>query len=110
MMTRKDYINSPRDTHEDSHAIHRQYYGQFVTEEVKNAVEERFGMEALIKAYAKDPSLNSIPLAHWDALTLNIKRAVNADSIKEAGEGWSFSTGVCILKEAARQLLERIIH
>lgn len=110
MITRKDYLFGPRDKVEDGMNIHRKYYSQFVNKEVLTAVEYTFGAEELILAYAKDAHLNDIPVRKWDNLTAAYANLVDSDLLKRAGEVWSVSTGVCILKEAARQIAESSIH
>lgn len=98
IITRGEYIEF------DSRKLHREYYGQFVTEATKNVVKEAFSVEKLIWAFGSDKNLNNIPLNEWDAI--NGVTRHNGKRLKEAGEVWSLSTGVCILKEAARQIVE----
>lgn len=101
MITRKDYLASSN---------HRAYYAQFVTPAVRLVVERRIGLAALVAS--KDPHMNDIPLAKWDAMAGAIHRACNTKALGEAEgfepgkHGWSLSTSVCIAKEAARQLKE----
>lgn len=107
METRQNYLNGK--------VSHKDYYGQFVDETMKNEVKRSIGMEDLIKS--KDEHLNDIPLAKWDALAgflfrgstmvmspKSIKKELS-DKFKSAGEGLSCATMVCIYKEAARQLI-----
>lgn len=110
MLTRNDYMK-------DSSNLHRAYYGQFVNEQVKNAVLQFIGKDALLKS--KDEHLNDIPLKKWDALggfafsnttgEMLHKPAtiepVEIAKLREAGEGVSSATLVCIYKEAARQIM-----
>lgn len=110
MLTRQDYLFGPRDKVEDGMIIHRKYYSQFVNEQILTAIEYTFGAEELILAYAKDAHLNGIPVRKWDNLTAAYANLVNAELLKKAGENWSVSTGVCILKEAARQIAEAKVH
>jgi hypothetical protein len=51
--TRNQYMN-----HEINH---RQYYGQFVTPEIKQKVLNAFGIDALLRS--TDEHLNDIPVA-----------------------------------------------
>lgn len=113
MISRKEYMaNLPKYGTEESTKAHRAYYAQFVLPHVLKLVEFRIGLAAL-KASTRE-SFNDIPLEKWDAIWM--RRAPNGMHIepgplvstllKEAGEGNSASTGTCILKEAARQLLE----
>lgn len=99
-MTRKEYIDTP---YENQAAAHRQYYAQFVTESIRQSVLRRFGREALLAS--NDPHLNDIPLARWDALA-NALSPYEQPDYPEGKRFWSLGSAVCILKEAARQLIE----
>lgn len=95
MYTRKDYMNHVCD--------HRQYYAQFVTLAVRSVVTNAIGLKVLQSS--KDEHLNDIPLAKWDS----IARVCETDmrrSLKESKDFYSLGSGVCIAKEAARQLLD----
>jgi hypothetical protein len=95
MITRKQYLNKE--------VTHRQYYAQFVTPRIKQEVAKRFGVEKLAKAFAVDENLNNIDLRHWDALSMlthNILRRGHDEG------GWTLCFNTCVLKEAARQVIE----
>lgn len=121
MITRQDYMK-------DSSKLHRQYYAQFVNDKVKQRVLDTFGLETLKKSYAKDEHFNTnlTPLKKWDLLggwSWGVIRGeqiaiiqprsttdilpVEYSLLKEAGEGLSNSTMVCIYKEAGRQIIEK---
>jgi hypothetical protein len=100
-MTRSEYISHAGDA--DSAAQHRKYYAQFVTPEVKALVQRSIGVTALCAS--KDPHLNDILLGRWDALVTRLPHIVVA-KLKECGDYLTLGNGVCILKEAARQLIE----
>lgn len=114
-MTRSEYMAASR---EDGRAALRAYYGQFVTRAVRELVACRIGLDR-IRA-SNDPHFNDIPLREWDALNpfvrdLCLSRAGDLDPQRvvstnpKTGQrsiGWSLSDGVCIAKEAARQLRE----
>lgn len=98
---------------------HRAYYGQFVTPGVKAMVSGSFTKrqwEQLAKGLASgDEHLNNeatgIPLAKWDAMDCRylVGRLVTECTYEDAPKGtmyWSPSQNTCILKEAARQMLE----
>lgn len=51
------------------HNEHVAYYAQFVTSQTLDCIERAFGAELLRESFAKDPNLNNIPLAQWDAIT-----------------------------------------
>ncbi len=114
MKTRTEYMNTlPKYGTPESTAAHRSYYAQFVTPYVKQLVAERIGINRLCAS--KDPHFNDIPLKVWDSFWVTVlpnggmyivpPSTVSA-LLKEAGEGNSASTGTCILKEAARQVVE----
>ena len=99
MFTRKDYMEGRCD--------HSTYYGQFVTESVRNRVAQEIGLER-IKA-SKDPHFNDIPLGEWDRLIgwagQRVLRPMFSDiPLSKYGENNSCCTHTCIAKEAARQL------
>lgn len=110
MITRQQYLNNE--------ANHRQYYAQFVDDEIKNEVKRYIGIER-IKA-STDEHLNDIPMKNWDNMAgfyfnhngemigkpNSIKKSLS-DKFKATGEGLSAGTMVCIYKEAARQLIEK---
>lgn len=94
------------------------YYSQFVNVEIKKAVLSKFGsVKRLAECLQEDKHLNNLPLRMWDELigydSSNFNSPgnpfyaiVDRKLLKEAGEGWSASTGVCIAKTAARMLVE----
>jgi hypothetical protein len=98
MNTRQDYLNNK--------CTHREYYAQFVTPRIKDEVRKYFGVEQLKRALATDEHLNSIELHKWDALGGYPARRLSGAALKEAGDGSTMATTVCILKEAARQIVE----
>lgn len=117
MFIRNDYINGK--------VTHRQYYGQFVNEATKKRVIESIGIDKLLNS--KDEHLNDIPLKKWDLLGGFIWKVRGGEEIavmqphssedilpidykllKEAGEGVSSSTMVCIYKEAGKQIIEEL--
>lgn len=121
MITRQDYLK-------DSSNLHRQYFGQFVNENVKKHLLNTFDLETLKKSQAKDEFFNTklTPLEKWDLLggfkfskttgEILMKPQSNLDIlpldynlIREAGDGISSSLVVCVYKEAARQIIEESI-
>lgn len=93
---------------------------------VTHNVVRRFGVETLIKSYQKDEHFNTkiTPIEAWDLLggfafskktgemTLRPTTTEPIDNrlLKEAGEGYSSATAVCIYKEAARQVVENALQ
>ena len=110
VIKRNEYVNGER--------THKEYYGQFINAGVKNIVLMRFGIEKLVSSYKDDENFNSIitPLASWDSLSDCIASAIDRDLLRESKEWedkktypWSLSDGVCIAKEAARQLVKELV-
>lgn len=95
MITRREYMDNPSITH-------REYYGQFVTDHIKQYVRKNIGVSRLLKS--EDEHMNDIPLGIWDALphTLYI-----GNKFKEAGDFSTAAGYVCLYKEAARQIVEQ---
>lgn len=110
---------------------HRQYYAQFVNEETRERVRRMFGVDTLRRSYAKDEHFNDnlTSMKKWDALggfvwavrkgeQVAIQRPhtpadilpVDYELLKQAGEGISSSTMVCIYKEAGRQIVEGMVR
>lgn len=80
--TREDYI--------DKKCTHREYFSQWVDDSKKNTIKNVIGIKKLLQS--DDEHLNDIPLKTWDSVSY--------------GWGDSLSTGVCIAKEVAKQLIE----
>ena len=90
MKTRQDYLNR--------NCTHQEYYAQFITPGIIRLVVAKFGRAQLQNC--NDPHFNSIPLSQWDDISPRIN-AVAEGKLKEAGDGCSLSSGVCIAKVAA---------
>ena len=104
-MTRKEYLDSPLENKKDAH---RQYYAQFVGPHIISMVKNRFGVTTL-KACEDQRYFNDIPLQQWDSLSqalIPVPFGLNT-AMREAGDYPTQAGLVCILKEAARQLVER---
>lgn len=104
MITRKEHVSREYVDAATAMARHREYYSQFVTPEVKQLVLRHIGRERLLRS--KDPHLDDIGLALWDPLIGHIAGSEVVTLLREAGDFLSLGTGVCILKEAARQIIE----
>lgn len=97
MFTRKDYL--------DGKCTHSEYYSQMVkATNAKDMVVNYWGLEKLKKAYNEDMNLNTIPIKEWDILA---KRLVIGPQLtfSELGDMNTLSSRVCVLKEAARQVV-----
>lgn len=89
---------------ETSERPHKEYYSQFVTNDVCNLVLHTFGLEALLASPSE--AFNDIPLARWEALVKLLPRSVAVD-LDGVGDWLTLGSGVCVLKEAARQIVEK---
>ncbi len=96
MITRSQYMAGE--------ATHREYYAQFVNDFVKRIVERFIGKKEVLAS--TDKCFNDIPLEKWDKLANYNRTHVSSSLLKQSKEGWSLSTNICILKEAARQIKE----
>jgi hypothetical protein len=108
MFTRAQYLNKE--------CTHRQYWAQFVTPSMKAMVRSNIGLDRLKRS--TDPHLNDIPLAQWDQMRNATFHMLNLVKWREIqypeytdpkSIGWSLSDNTCILKEAARQLVEEAV-
>jgi hypothetical protein len=95
MYTRKDYL--------DKKCTHRQYYAQFVDDNVKKRVFSLISLKKLLSA--KDEYLNDIKLELWDRVLSPLPTYIG-DKIRDSGTFPSLSDCVCIAKEAAKQIIE----
>lgn len=96
MITRNQYMNGE--------VTHSDYYAQFVTDALFHAVARNFTVERLVRC-SDQLWFNTIPLHLWDRLEPLCKCMVSKSMLLHAHETWSSATGVCILKEAARQVV-----
>ena len=98
MYTRAEYM---KDSQTDGQAAHRRYFGQFVTDGTKARVLQSIGIDRLMSS--TDPHLNDIPLPLWDRLTPTLPGSAG---FAKAGDYYTLANGVCLAKEAARQIIE----
>lgn len=96
LFTRKQYL--------DHECTHDQYYGQFVTESTIQTVLSYFSKEKLTEYYASDKNLNNIKLSVWDRMPLY----ASTYKMKDCGDWLTAAGQVCILKRAARMIIEGI--
>jgi hypothetical protein len=95
MFTRKDYL--------DGNCTHQEYYSQFVTDGIKRLVTQNFDIKTLQKQFEKDEYFNGMELRLWDKLT----HLFQCNKVMcEHGDYATLAGRVCILKEAARQIVE----
>jgi hypothetical protein len=81
---------------------HRRYYGQFVTASTRAFVAHCIGIDKLLAS--RDPHFNDIPLKQWDNLVTSLPLAKRFEAV---GDYYTLASGVCVAKEAARQIVER---
>lgn len=93
MRTREQYMKGQ--------CTHEEYYDQFVTGWIVDAVKRSIGFERI--GTSCDPHFNDIPLNQWD----NLYRTIADQSeraLRSAGDGLSLAGSVCIAKAAARRI------
>jgi hypothetical protein len=96
MITRKQYMNNEYS--------HEEYYGQFLTPGLIEAVGRRIGVERIKKS--TDPHFNDITLTAWDHLR-ELVQYYTLRRLKEADPcGGSLSDAVCIAKRCASAIRE----
>ena len=100
--TRSEYM---QDSQTNGPEAHRRYFGQFVTDGTKYRVLSYIGLERLIAS--TDPHFNDIPLITWDRLTPELP---GSGGFAKAGDYYTLANGVCLAKEAARQIVEAHIE
>ena len=97
-ITRKQYLDNA-----GSDGNHRAYYAQFVTDDIKRLLLGRISEREIRES--TDDSLNDIYLGRWDRLVPLLSYDV-ATALREHGDYLTLGGGVCVLKEAARQIQE----
>lgn len=96
MKTRQQYL--------DKEITHENYYSQFVDYNVKKIVLRNFTKEQLYFAFREDKNFNYFDLKLWDSMVAKLSPAVSK-KLNEANDFLSLATGVCILKQAAREIV-----
>lgn len=99
MFTRKDYL--------DGKCTHSEYYSQYVeSTDAKDLVLTFWDEKTLFEAYKKDKYLNSLPIKDWYDLA---NRMIIGPKLtfSELGDMNTLSSRVCVLKEAARQIIKK---
>lgn len=109
MFTRAQYLNRE--------CTHREYWAQFVTPSMKAMVLNNITLERLQRS-TDQVNFNDISLMKWDWMKSHTFHMLNMTKWREiqypeyvglTSVGWSLSDNVCILKEAARQLVEESV-
>lgn len=105
MITRKQHLDSYGGTRAEQTAQHRAYYAQFAEPRVLSLVRLTIGEDRIRASVDRDGAFNDIPLGEWDRLVSSLPPTVPR-KLKELGDYLTLGNGVCILKEAARQIRE----
>lgn len=113
MITRQEYMFEKK-------CSFREYYAQFVTERERNIVKKYFGLKRLKEhfAYVAEDSLHPkrIPVEEtsikggpktWDSLAPAVQTRKIASQLRECGDYLTLAGCVCVLKEAALQVVEK---
>ena len=100
MKTRSEYMNG--------NITHEEYYSQFVTQHMVKLVAYEIGVKNIINS--KDEHLNDIPLKRWDQMVYGISTHELKEKLKDAGDFLTLAGGVCILKQAAYQIIKGSNH
>ena len=96
-----------RSSYLNNEASHAQYYNQFIDQPLRDwIVSSMGGIDILKKAYARDSSLNTIPLSQWDTLAYTLNNPKYRALFVAAGDFWTLGGAVCILKQAATLEIE----
>ena len=99
--TRAQYMTDAQHEGKGPSAAHRRYFGQFVTDGTKYRVLSLIGLDRLKSSTC--PHFNDIPLKLWDQLTPQLPGSAG---FSKAGDFYTLANGVCLAKEAARQIIE----
>jgi len=86
---------------------YREYFGQYVDENVRGGVLAVMGEARLMSAWREETTFNTIPLYKWDALGV----AFNfLKPMRELHDMPTLENKVCILKEAAQQIVDKLLE
>ena len=108
MHTRKDYL--------DQKCTHREYWAQFVTPGMRGMVQHRMDMKRL-QSSTNEYFSDVTTLRDWDVMKDATFRMLDQKAWRDIqypeytdprSIGWSLSDNTCLLKEAARQLVEQV--
>lgn len=98
MITRKQYLFRPA-------ILHHAYFMQFANRGILASVALYFTNEELRASI--DEHFNDISPDRWDSCSRYISTWIDRDKLKEAGDFYSPSFGVCLSKAVARHLISR---
>ena len=106
MITRAEYMKAEGSA-QDRTKAHRDYYAQFVTPGLKDAVVRTFGLQRVVDAFKANRHFNDIPINEWDRLMACRDYSL---VLKKAGDYRTAAGDICIAKEAARQVAEASLN
>lgn len=92
----------PRSRYMNKEVTYHEYYGQFVTDAIKDRVVNAIGLARIVGS--TDEHFNDIPLKEWDALHDTIVLLAGRHIAAANGGGLSLSDTGCVAKTAARQV------
>jgi hypothetical protein len=88
------------------HNLHHQYYSQFVNDRIINLVLSEFTVGELKESYAQDIHMNTLSLQRWDRISY-VWMFISKSLIKDLGAWTSSCNAICILKTAARIIIDQ---
>lgn len=89
---------------------HREYYEQFVTPRITAILINNFGVAKLEEWHnAGEKASELIPLHEWDYIARILPSTVRA-IVNATGTSYVMAMGVCIAKEAGRQIAEATVQ
>jgi hypothetical protein len=100
-MTRAEYLERSGGNENERIIAHREYYAQFVDDSIRAMVTRRPGLSRLVGS--RDRSFDDIDIKLWEGFVLGEKVHT---LLKERGDYMTANSKVCILKEAARQVVD----
>lgn len=95
MYTREEYIKGV--------CTHQEYYAQLVDSSTKGLIMSTFSLSELRSA---GKNFSGIPLKHWVRMANCFDEVIINRKMKPLGDYPTQAGKVCILKEAARQLID----
>ena len=100
LFTRKDYLAG--------NCTYRQYCGQIVRlAGIRFSKQDKIVKDCTPSDQRTvDEHYNHIGLPTWDISSGSARREI-CKALKQCGDSWSLAGGVCVIKEAVRQAVER---
>lgn len=100
-------IKYSRNDYMDVKCTHREYYSQFVDKNVKSLVLSMFNVNQLVNHFNSEIGKQGyIDLKQWDKLAGGYDTKLKINMLIKAVDYVSLAAAICILKEAAKQIVE----